>query len=67
MTIAIAMANLPADPQPGPDTVMAPVRGVLVALNWVWRVGVLVTLAGPVLYLVRLFRSLRPSSVEVAR
>lgn len=64
VTLAIAMANIPADPQPGPDTVMGPMRGALVALNWVWRAGVLVTLAGAVLYVVRLFQSLRSTEAR---
>lgn len=61
-TIAIAIAGMPSDAQPAAEAVTSPLRGLLVVLNWVWRVGVLATLAGVVLYLVRLFRSLRPTA-----
>ncbi len=62
ITVAIAIAGMPNDPQPAADTMTSPLRGLLLALNWVWRVGVLVTLAGAVLYLVRLFQGLRPTA-----
>lgn len=58
---AIAIASMPTDAQPAVDAVTSPLRGLLVALGEVCRVGVLVTLAGAVLYLVRLFPSLRPT------
>ena len=62
ITIAIAISGIPSDTQPVPYPVAPPLHGLLVVLNWIWRVGVLVTLAGAVLYLVRLFRSLRPAA-----
>lgn len=58
----IAIAGMPSDAQPAAEAVTSPLRGLLVVLNWVWRIGVLATLAGVVLYLVRLFRSLRPTA-----
>ncbi|NYE19625.1 hypothetical protein [Microbacterium immunditiarum] len=59
VTIAIAIAVFSPGSPPTTGTVAAPGGGLLVPLNWVWRVGVLVTLAGAVLYIVRLFQSLR--------
>ncbi|WP_136709061.1 hypothetical protein [Agromyces sp. H66] len=62
LTLGIAMLNL--EEATGDGTATNPILSV-VALVWVWRVGVLVVLAGAVLYIVRLFRSLR--SAEAAR
>lgn len=62
--LAIAILTIPADPQPDPGTVMAPGGGILVALLWVYRFGVLITLAGAVLYLVYLFQSLRTTAMQ---
>jgi hypothetical protein len=56
VTLGVAMLSLEEATGPGPAT--NPVLPV-VALVWLWRVGVLVVLAGAVLYLVRLFRSLK--------
>lgn len=67
VTIALAVADIPIDPQPTTGTVGAPGGIPLAALNWVWRVGVLVTLAGTVLYIVRLFQSLRTAPADVVR
>lgn len=61
-TLAIAIFAIPSGPQPDPGTVMAPGVGMLRALNWVYRVGVVVTLAGVVVYVVRLFKSLSATS-----
>lgn len=60
--LAIAIFAFPSGPQPDPGTVMAPGSGMLRALNWVYRVGVVVTLAGVVVYVMRLFKSLRATS-----
>jgi hypothetical protein len=56
LTLGVAMLNL--EEMTGPDTAANPVLPVF-ALVWVWRLGVLVVLAGAILYLVHLFRSLR--------
>lgn len=39
----------------------------LIGLLWLWRLGVLVVLAGAILYLVRLFQSLRAAEREPER
>lgn len=46
----------------GDDTAPNPIFSV-VGLLWLWRAGVLVVLAGAIVYLVRLFRSLREPAV----
>jgi hypothetical protein len=56
LTLGLAIFNL-EEPN-GTGTAANPMLP-LAALNWVWRAGVLVVLAGTVLYIVRLFRSLR--------
>ena len=61
-TLALAISATPSGPQPDPGTVMASGSGMLRALNWVYRVGVVVTLAGVAVYLVKLFKSLRATS-----
>lgn len=61
ITLGVAMLDLEQSVGPGsPGNPVLP----LVALLWTWRLGVLVVLAGAILYLVRLFQSLRrPSAV----
>jgi hypothetical protein len=56
LTLGLAMLNL-EEPN-GSGTAANPMLP-LAALNWVWRAGVLVVLAGAILYIVQLFRSLR--------
>jgi hypothetical protein len=55
LTLGLAILNL-EEPN-GTGTATNPMLP-LAALNWVWRASVLVVLAGAVLYIVRLFRSL---------
>ncbi|TXN31895.1 hypothetical protein [Lacisediminihabitans profunda] len=56
LTIVLAVT---ARPQPAVGgTVASPVSGVILGLLWVYRLGVLSTLAGGVLYIVRLVGSL---------
>lgn len=64
LTLGLAMLNL--EEATGDGTATNPVLPVI-ALLWAWRVGVLVVLAGAVLYIVRLFQSLRAPAAEVGR
>jgi hypothetical protein len=57
VTLGIAIFAVPVET--GPDTVAAPLSGGLVVWNWLYRVGVLVTVAGWIVYLIRLVTSLR--------
>jgi hypothetical protein len=57
ITIVIAITAVPPAGRSG--QVMSPISGATILLLWVYRVGVVVTLVGAVIYLVRLFRSLR--------
>jgi hypothetical protein len=59
LTLGLAILNL-EEPN-GTGTAANPMLP-LAALNWVWRAGVLVVLAGAVLYVVRLFRSLKETT-----
>lgn len=61
ITLGIAIFSLPVET--APDTVAAPLSGGLVVWNWLYRVGVLVTVAGWVIYLIRLVKSLRVPAV----
>lgn len=63
-TLGIAMANLPTEMTQTGD-VANPLSGGLVALNWIYRVGVLVTLAGAIVYIVKLVQAVRTK--EAAR
>lgn len=63
-TLGIAIANLPIEMTPTGD-VANPLSGGLVALNWIYRVGVLVTLAGAIVYIVKLVQAVRTK--EAAR
>lgn len=56
--LTLGLAILELDGDTGSGTAANPMLP-LAALLWVWRAGVLVVLAGAVLYIVRLFRSLR--------
>ena len=67
VTLAIAISGIPGDAPPVSDAVAPPLHGRLVVLNWLWRVGVLVTLTGAILYLVRLFHSPRPTVAKARR
>ena len=64
--LTLGLAILGADEGGGDGSATNPIFP-LIGLLWLWRVGVLVVLAGAVLYLVRLFRSLRPSAAEAGR
>lgn len=64
LTLGLAMLNI--EEATGDGTATNPVLPVI-ALLWAWRVGVLVVLAGAVLYIVRLFQSLRAPAAEVGR
>lgn len=62
LTLGLALTLPPVEM--GPDTVGNPVVGrwYLAAMNWVWRIGVLVTFAGGIWYVVRIVQSLgRPA------
>jgi hypothetical protein len=61
ITLGIAIFSVPVET--GPDTVAAPLSGGLVVWNWLYRVGVLVTVAGWVVYLIRLVKTLRAPAV----
>jgi hypothetical protein len=56
LTLGLAILNL--EEATGTGTATNPVLPV-VAFVWLWRIGVLVVLAGAVLYIVRMFQSLR--------
>ncbi|WP_127476562.1 hypothetical protein [Microbacterium sulfonylureivorans] len=56
LTLALAMITL--EEATGTGTATNPILPV-VGLVWLWRIGVLVVLAGALVYIVRLFRSLR--------
>lgn len=58
LTLVLALTLPPVEM--GPDTVGNPVVGrwYLAAMNWVWRIGVLVTFAGGIWYVVRIVQSL---------
>jgi hypothetical protein len=60
--LALGIAILTLDEATGPGPATGPVV-LVVALVWVWRVGMLLVLMGAVLYIVRLFRSLRQPEV----
>ncbi len=57
IVLIIAITKVPVPDASG--TVVSPLSGGILGLLWVYRLGVLVTLAGAVLYVVRLFQSLR--------
>jgi hypothetical protein len=61
-TIAIAISAIGAGQQPDAGTVMSPGVGMLHVLIWAYRLGVVVTLAGAVVYVVRLFKSHRAAA-----
>ena len=56
--LTLGMAMLTLEEAAGAGAATNPILPV-VAFVWLWRVGVLVVLVGAVVYLVRLFRSLR--------
>lgn len=64
--LTLGLAIFGADEGAGGGTAANPIFP-LIPLLWLWRVGVLVVLAGAVLYLVRLFKSLRTSELEQER
>ena len=55
--LTLGMAALSIEEATGTGTATNPILPV-VALLWLWRIGVLVVLAGAVVYIVRIFRSL---------
>lgn len=57
--LTLGLAFVLAPQESGPGAGGNPIAGGLIALLWLWRAGVVVVLAGAILYLVRLFRSLR--------
>jgi len=64
--LTLGMAVLTIEEATGTGTATNPVLPV-VALVWLWRIGVLVVLSGAVVYIVRMFRSLhRPLSTTEA-
>ena len=72
VTLVLAVTLPPIEM--GPDMAANPVTGrwYLAALNWVWRFGVLVTLAGAIWYVVRIVQALgrpaeQPSSADLGR
>lgn len=57
LVLGIALLRVP---QAGPDgSVPSPLSGGLVALLWVYRVAVLVAIAGAVVYVLRVIRAVR--------
>ncbi|HEX6954914.1 MAG TPA: hypothetical protein VF156_08550 [Agromyces sp.] len=58
--LTLGLAFLDVEDASGSGTAANPMLP-LAALLWVWRAGVLVVLAGAILYIVRLVRSLRAS------
>lgn len=60
LTLVLALTLPPVEM--GPDMAANPVMGrwYLAAMNWVWRIGVLVTFVGVVWYVVRIVQSLGP-------
>ena len=58
LTLVLALTLPPVEM--GPDMAANPVMGrwYLAAMNWVWRIGVLVTFAGGIWYVVRIVQSL---------
>jgi hypothetical protein len=62
LTLGLALVLAPQESGPGAGG--NPIAGGLIVLLWAWRAGVVVVLAGAILYVVRLFRSLRePATV----
>lgn len=57
ITLGLALVLSPQESGPGAGG--NPIAGGLISLLWLWRAGVVVVLAGGIVYLVRLFRSLR--------
>lgn len=57
LTLGLAFVLSPQESGPGAGG--NPIAGGLIGLLWLWRAGVVVVLAGAILYLVRLFKSLR--------
>ncbi|WP_448002187.1 hypothetical protein [Agromyces bauzanensis] len=64
--LTLGLAMLGVEEATGDGTATNPIFP-LIWLLWLWRAGVLVVLAGAVLYIVRLFQSLRPSAAQVGR
>jgi len=60
LTLVLALTLPPVEL--GPDMAANPVMGrwYLAAMNWVWRIGVLVTFAGGIWYVVRIVQFLGP-------
>ena len=58
LTLGLAIFEIEGASGSGSGTAANPMLP-LAALLWVWRAGVLVVLAGAILYIVRLFRSLK--------
>lgn len=63
-TIIVAVTGEPVETAPG--TVLSPMSGWAIVLLWAYRLAVLVTLAGAVLYVVQLFQALKASTPPVA-
>ena len=61
--LTLGLAFVLAPQESGPGAGGNPIAGALVGLLWLWRAGVLVVLAGGIVYLVRLFKSLREPAV----
>ena len=63
--LTLGVAALTVEEATGSGTATNPILPV-VGLVWLWRIGVLVVMVGAIVYLVRLFRSLRepPSNTE---
>lgn len=57
ITLGLALVLSPQESGPGAGG--NPIAGGLIGLLWLWRAGVMVVLAGAIVYLVRLFKSLR--------
>lgn len=57
ITLGLALVLSPQESGPGAGG--NPIAGGLIGLLWLWRAGVVVVLAGAIVYLVRLFKSLR--------
>lgn len=57
--ITLGLAIVFAPQESGPGAAGNPIAGGVIGLLWLWRAGVVVILAGAIVYLVRLFTSLR--------
>lgn len=68
IVLGIAIAQMPGEmaPEPGgPEPTASNPMQWLALLNWVWRLGVVITAVGWVMWIVRLFRAARTTAPAV--